>query len=397
MAKKLVAECAFLFLCVIHGCRGSDGDEDTSMEARFMPQWPSFSSLLALISGSIGCPSPSADPMDGCPGDNVSFYLYKRDGPIDGVRVYPGDGSSLREAGFDPSQPVKVLIHGYTGNRNYDPNPQVRPAYLKAGDYNVFSVDWSPMAKEPCYFSAAEGVPIVGSCTGQLIDTIATAGVPPEEVHVVGFSLGAHVSGQVNKFVTKGRVGRISGLDPALPFFASIFDDSVLDPSDADFVDVIHTNAGNKGKMGPNGHVDFYLNGGFMQPGCESQGDTFIDGVETLAPGSSSLHKERPWVRSPGPCHSPHLTARPHHPLLPLSRADRHSCSHSRATEVFAESISSESGFWGTQCSNWMDHVAGLCADEGEMVLMGEHVNPRTRGTYYVNTNSAPPFAMGKS
>ncbi|XP_046389279.1 phospholipase A1 member A-like [Ischnura elegans] len=344
MAKKLPVNCVLLILLLYaaSGCRGSEAedsvdetnsvDEGNSMDARFMPQWPSFSSLMALVSGSVGCPSPSQELTETCTGDEVSFYLYKRDGPSDGIRVYPGEGEALREAGFDPSQPVKVLIHGYTGSRNYDPNPQVRPAYLNAGDYNVFSVDWSPLAKEPCYLSAAKGVPIVASCTGRLIDTIAAAGVQPKDVHIVGFSLGAHVSGHVNKFVTTGRVGRISGLDPALPFFASVFDDSVLDPSDADFVDVIHTNAGNKGKMGPNGHVDFYLNGGFMQPGCESHDDTFID---------------------------------------------RHSCSHTRATEVFAESISSQEGFWGTHCSNWMDHVAGLCTDDGELVLMGEHVDPR--------------------
>ena len=46
-----------------------------------------------------------------------------------------------------------------------------------------------------------------------------------------------------------------------------------LDPSDALFVDVIHSNAKPLVDMGaglyePCGHVDFYPNGGQEQPGC---------------------------------------------------------------------------------------------------------------------------------
>ena len=48
-----------------------------------------------------------------------------------------------------------------------------------------------------------------------------------------------------------------------------------LDPSDADFVDVIHTDGGGIKNLGfgasqEMGHVDFYPNGGERQPGCSS-------------------------------------------------------------------------------------------------------------------------------
>lgn len=33
-------------------------------------------------------------------------------------------------------------------------------------------------------------------------------------------------------------------------------------------MDVIHTNAGWKGKLMPSGHLDFYLNSIIQQPGC---------------------------------------------------------------------------------------------------------------------------------
>lgn len=41
-----------------------------------------------------------------------------------------------------------------------------------------------------------------------------------------------------------------------------------LDHTDALFVDILHTGAGILGQWGPNGHADFYVNGGSSQPGC---------------------------------------------------------------------------------------------------------------------------------
>lgn len=64
------------------------------------------------------------------------------------------------------------------------------------------------------------------------------------------------------------KLPRITGLDPALPGFVTVNHHNKLDPSDAMFVDVIHTNAFMQGKVEQSGHVDFYVNGGVLQPGC---------------------------------------------------------------------------------------------------------------------------------
>lgn len=58
------------------------------------------------------------------------------------------------------------------------------------------------------------------------------------------------------------------GLDPTIVFYMGNNSSRDLDPSDAHFVDVIHTGAGILGQWGPNGHADFYVNGGTSQPGC---------------------------------------------------------------------------------------------------------------------------------
>lgn len=60
----------------------------------------------------------------------------------------------------------------------------------------------------------------------------------------------------------------VEGLDPAGPMFQTQHWSVGLNPSCADFVDVIHTDGDKAGLMNPLGHVDFYPNGGEDQRGC---------------------------------------------------------------------------------------------------------------------------------
>ena len=66
---------------------------------------------------------------------------------------------------------------------------------------------------------------------------------------------------------------QIKGLDPAKPYFDLVSEEMRLLPTDAEFVDVIHTNSGEiwNGALSlpePVGQVDFYPNGGSHQAGC---------------------------------------------------------------------------------------------------------------------------------
>jgi pancreatic lipase-related protein 2 len=91
---------------------------------------------------------------------------------------------------------------------------------------------------------------------------------------LIGFSLGAHVPNFAANTLKEHNIflPRITGLDPAMPLFITSPIEEKLDPSDADFVDVIHTNALIQGKIEKCGHVDFYMNGGIVQPGCWTMG-----------------------------------------------------------------------------------------------------------------------------
>lgn len=66
------------------------------------------------------------------------------------------------------------------------------------------------------------------------------------------------------------KLPRITGLDPS-NYFTDMTDDEKLVPTDADFVDVIHTENEHTYVLGD---VSFFPNGGLSpQPGCEDEQD----------------------------------------------------------------------------------------------------------------------------
>lgn len=144
--------------------------------------------------------------------------------------------------------------------------------YLQRGQYNLFYIDWSRLAPGPCYLSAVHNAKHCGVCIAELVRRILESGT--DDIHLIGFSLGAHVTNFVALNVRPFVLPRISGLDPAMPLYITASKDNKLDASDAKFVDVIHTNALIQGKIERCGHVDFYMNGGIIQPGCSRGGSS---------------------------------------------------------------------------------------------------------------------------
>ncbi|KAE8751910.1 hypothetical protein FOCC_FOCC001387 [Frankliniella occidentalis] len=58
-------------------------------------------------------------------------------------------------------------------------------------------------------------------------------------------------------------------------------------------------------------------------------------------------------------------------------RKERFKCDHHRAPMYFAESIRSESGFWGWSCSSISDYEMGRCPARGAAVLAGQWLDRR--------------------
>ncbi|KAL6416745.1 hypothetical protein ACFW04_008252 [Cataglyphis niger] len=280
-----------------------------------------------------------------CPDEEVTFFLYTKFNPEEGQQlIVNATSSNLADTNFVSALPTKIIVHGYNSDMQLGYLVDIRNEYLKRGKYNLIAVDWHRLATAPCYPMAVHNVPHVGDCLAQLIDRLRDYGAT--DIHVIGFSLGAHVPAFSANVLRPYRLPRITGLDPAMPLFITVNKDEKLDASDAEFVDVLHTNAFIQGKIEPSGHIDFYMNGGVNQPGCWGHGNPF-------------------------------------------------GCNHHRAAEYFAESINSKIGFWGWPCYGFVSYLLGLCPPKHPAVLMGEDVNERYRGFHLVKTRAQSPFAEG--
>lgn len=102
-----------------------------------------------------------------------------------------------------------------------------------------------------------------GMILGEYLYSLVSA-LNLEDVHLIGHSLGAHIAGAAARrfFEIKGnKLPRITALDPNILCDRPGNGRSSLRASDADFVDVIHTNPGVFGMSEPIGDVDFYVNG----------------------------------------------------------------------------------------------------------------------------------------
>jgi len=79
---------------------------------------------------------------------------------------------------------------------------------------NVITVDWERGAAGPSYSQAVANTELVGRQTGLLLVDMMALGVKPSDIHMVGFSLGAHVAACAAHILfnrSRVKVGRITG------------------------------------------------------------------------------------------------------------------------------------------------------------------------------------------
>ncbi|MGE9615916.1 MAG: hypothetical protein ACQPRI_06405 [Solitalea-like symbiont of Tyrophagus putrescentiae] len=141
---------------------------------------------------------------------------------------------------------------------------------------------------------AKDGIKNAARTQKRSIQTFCQAkNATPASFHIIGHSLGSHVAGNAGKFLGKGVLGRITGLDPAGPFFEGLQPEARLWHTDAQYVDSIHTDARPLLEVGFGmyetcSHVDIYPNGGKVQPGCDRS--CFVSKVTNLSLPVSALN-----------------------------------------------------------------------------------------------------------
>uniref|UniRef100_A0A8C0UKK3 Lipoprotein lipase n=1 Tax=Cyanistes caeruleus TaxID=156563 RepID=A0A8C0UKK3_CYACU len=222
----------------------------------------------------ISCDPPTEAEND-FEGIESKFSLRTPAEPDEDVcYLVPGQVNSLAQCNFNHTSKTFVVIHGWTVTGMYESwVPKLVDAlYKREPDSNVIVVDWLVRAQQHYPVSAAY-TRLVGKDVATFIDWLEEKfNYPLNNLHLLGYSLGAHAAGIAGN-LTKKKVNRITGLDPAGPTFEYADELTRLSPDDAEFVDVLHTYTRGSpdrsiGIQKPVGHIDIYPNGGGFQPGC---------------------------------------------------------------------------------------------------------------------------------
>lgn len=280
--------------------------------------------------------------------NDVKYLLYNKYHPF-GVDI----SLSINNSMLVPNAPIKFVIHGFLNGANSEMCQTVKDAFMsRTENYNVIIVDWSKGSGSwlSNYFIClitSRIVPMVGEAVADfIIDLINSQKVNILHVNLIGHSLGAQISGLAGKrLISLGhKLPIIVGLDPALPEFKELHESERLCPSDAEYVEVIHTNCGELGFEIPIGDADYYPNYNkffYRMPGC--------------------------------------MTA---------------SCSHAMSFKYFAESVKSPFAFEARKCKSYKALELKRC--DGNISYMGGNDMRvgKSAGIFVLETNRDEPYGQ---
>ncbi|XP_078046339.1 lipase member H-B-like [Augochlora pura] len=274
--------------------------------------------------------------------DTITLRLYLKKGKYKEVNA-----AKAAELGpyLNLQEDTLIHCHGYTESADFPEVVALVNGYKAGSNYNVIAIDYRYVTHMD-YLTAALLAEDVATVIAQSINDMVAAGMDKTKLIVSGFSLGAQISGLIGRklpFV----LPKIIGLDPAGPLFN--ITSSSLSAGDAACVICMHTDAGFYGTTQPCNHIDFYPNGGIReQPGCSP--------LLIQYPGGS--------------------------------------CSHVRGQKFMTEAAKNPDAFIGVNCNSLDDFEAGNC-DSNDTVPVGLATPCSAAGKYYLQTNTASPFAKG--
>ncbi|XP_027621781.1 hepatic triacylglycerol lipase [Tupaia chinensis] len=267
-----------------------------------------------------------------------------------------------------------MIIHGWSVDGQLEGWIWQMVAALKSTPsrpVNVGLANWMSLAHHH-YAIAVRNTRRAGQEVAALLQWLEeSVAFPRRQVHLIGYSLGAHVSGFAGSYMgRKHKIGRITGLDAAGPLFEGTSPSDRLSPDDADFVDAIHTFT--REHMGlsvgikqPIAHYDFYPNGGSFQPGCH-----FLELYKHIA----------------------------RHGLNAITQTIK--CAHERSVHLFVDSLLHE-GMQSTAylCSDMDSFSQGLCLScgKGRCNTLGYHVRQerhRKSKRLFLVTRAQSPFKV---
>ncbi|KAH9632641.1 hypothetical protein HF086_008468 [Spodoptera exigua] len=245
----------------------------------------------------------------------------------------------------------KTVIYavGFIDSSAFPFSQAIGTSYSKRG-YNVFISETLAFLTY-IYPKSVRLVRFIGKKMGEFLVKLNELGVEPANLELVGASLGAHELGYAAKHffqATGKKVSRLTGLDPAGPCFRSLGPEDKLWKTDAEQVDVVHTNIDGFGIAEALGHIDIYANGGEFQP------------------------SDIPYI-----------------PCLVI-------CSHVRSMIYWWQAIEHPKKFIAVKCDTVQEARFAQCFNNTETNYLGVEAQFDKPGIYYMATNNEFPYYMGK-
>lgn len=132
----------------------------------------------------------------------------------------------VKYSGIHPKGTIYLIAHGYLDSGDRPWVLEMMNALLdkdKTGLSSVITVDWNGGASPP-YTQAVANIRLIGVITAHVLfmvyEQLKMKNL--DNVHMIGHSLGAHLSGYTGYTLQKQfslSIGRITALDPAEPLF----------------------------------------------------------------------------------------------------------------------------------------------------------------------------------
>ncbi|KAJ8710539.1 hypothetical protein PYW08_009054 [Mythimna loreyi] len=222
-------------------------------------------------------------------------------------------------------------------------------SYSKRG-YNVFMTETFAFLTY-IYPKSVRLIKFIGKKMGELLVRLNELGLDPENLELVGSSLGAHEIAYAAKYfyqITGKKPSRLTGLDPAGPCFRSLGPEDKLWRTDAERVDVLHTNIDGFGIAETLGHVDIYANGGEFQPGDV--------------------------------------------PMLPCLII----CSHVRSMIYWWQALEHPKKFIAVKCNSVQEARFAQCYNNTPTNYLGLETHFDRQGIFYLSTSNEFPYYAGK-
>lgn len=171
---------------------------------------------------------------------NTRFAVYTKHNRHLPKYLSLNETDEAKFSGIHAKGNIYVIAHGYLDSGDRPWVIDLMNALLdrdRTGIASVITIDWSNGASPP-YTQAVANIRLIGVITAHVLfmlrEQLRMRNL--DNVHMIGHSLGAHLSGYTGSTLQKEfdlRLGRITALDPAEPLFTATESIVRLDANDA--------------------------------------------------------------------------------------------------------------------------------------------------------------------